>query len=71
MKKTLLAKGLNLSVPPKKLNYGDFLHPFEQFYSSMMKDTSEDNTRESLKPVGASIKDAAFDCYHSYNPKSE
>ena len=30
--KSLLAKELNLSVPPKVLNYADFLHPFEQAY---------------------------------------
>ena len=30
--KSLLAKGLNFSLPPKKLNYADALAPFEQFY---------------------------------------
>ena len=40
--KTLLAKGLNLSVPPKKLNYRDFIHPFEQLYSSIEKGASNE-----------------------------
>ena len=31
--KSLLSKGLNLSIPPKKLNYGDFLMPFESLYN--------------------------------------
>ena len=69
--KTLLAKGLNLSIPPKKLNYGDFLLPFELLYNELIKNVPKEHVSESLEPVGASLKNAAFDCYYNYDPKSE
>ena len=33
--KSLLVKGLRLSLPPKKLNYADYLVNFELFYRSI------------------------------------
>ena len=35
--KKLLVKGLNLSIPPKSLNYADFLAPFEFLYTKLLK----------------------------------
>ena len=29
IEKTVLAKGLNFALPPKKLNYADYLTPYE------------------------------------------
>ena len=69
--KTLLTKGLNLSIPPKKLNYGDFLMPFELLYKQMIGKLKSDYSNIELDPVGAAIKEAAYDCYHSYDPKIE
>ena len=69
--KSLLVKGLNLSIPPKNLNYGDFLLPFELLYKEMTGYVSNERKKETLEPVGAFIKDAAFDCYYSYDPKME
>ena len=68
--KTLLTKGLNLSIPPKKLNYGDFLMPFELLYKQMIRSLHADHTQDELDPVGASIKDAAYQCLYSYDPKT-
>ena len=33
--KSLLVKGLKFSIPPKKLNYADYLVNFELFYRSI------------------------------------
>ena len=33
--KSLLVKGLRFSLPPKKLNYADYLTNFESFYKSI------------------------------------
>ena len=68
--KSLLAKGLNLSIPPKKLNYADFLMPFEVLYKEM-KTSSHEPISDKIDPVGASMKDAAYDCLYSYDPKVE
>ena len=68
--KSLLVKGLNLSIPPKKLNYSDFLLPFKRLFQQMDKDCSE-QTNTRLDPVGATLKNAALDCFHAYDPKLE
>ena len=68
--KKLLAKGLNLSIPPKKLNYGDILTPFELLFRDILK--SEQNVDNSvLDPVASSIKNEAYKCFNSYNPNNE
>ena len=68
--KSLLVKGLNLSIPPKKLNYGDFLLPFEQVFYQLHKD-NPNLTPEEIDPLGAIIKGAACDCFKAYDPKLE
>ena len=67
---SLLAKGLNLSIPPKKLNYGDFLMPFESFFNQLISRNSNTSNSQT-DPVSAAIKNAAFECLHSYDPKAE
>ena len=68
--KSLLTKGLNLSIPPKKLNYGDFLMPFESLFNQLIKgQRNVSNTQTD--PVSAAIKNAAFECLHTYDPKTE
>ena len=69
--KKLLVKGLSLSIPPKRLNYADFLHPFEVLYRKLRSSVAPELSKETVEPVGAAIKDAAFDCLYSYDPKSE
>ena len=31
IEKNVLAKGLNFALPPKKLNYTDYLRPYERY----------------------------------------
>lgn len=68
--KSLLAKGLNLSVPPKVLNYADFLHPFEQAYYHLFNDNKQ-LTPEQLDQISSTIKSSACECLDSYDPKLE
>ena len=35
VEKSLLAKGLNFSLPPKKINFADYMTPFEQLYKGV------------------------------------
>ena len=37
--KNLLARGLNFSLPPRKLRFRDFLTPFEKFFKLIKKET--------------------------------
>ena len=69
--KTLLAKGLNLAIPPKKLNYGDFLLPFESLFKELSESLKSDYSCDAMDPVAASMKDAALNCFYSYDPKTE
>ena len=64
--KSLLSKGLNLSIPPKKLNYADFLHPFEQAYYHLRADNLSPDESD---PISAIMKAAACDCLQTYDPK--
>ena len=68
--KSLLAKGLNLTIPPKKLNYADFLLPFEQAFYQLHTNNPE-LTPEESDPINAIMKAAACDCLRSYDPKLE
>ena len=47
--KRLLAKGLNYALPPIKLNYGDYMTPFELFYREIRKQPIEDLELEKVK----------------------
>ena len=69
--KTLLVKGLNLSIPPKSLNYADFLQPFETLFSQLLSSSSGQLSTASTDTVSCSIKTAALKCLNSYQPKLE
>ena len=69
--KSLLAKGLNLSIPPKKLNYGDFLQPFQSFYTSVLKSQTDSLATQKADLISASIKNTFLEYLNSYNPKIE
>ena len=69
--KKLLVKGLNLSIPPKSLNYADFLAPFEFLYTKLLKAHPNGIDNSTADPLRAAIKDSAFECFHSYDPKVE
>ena len=68
--KMLLAKGLNLSIPPKKLNYGDTLAPFKLLYRDVLK-SEPAFSNHMKKPLEASLRNTAFDCLNNFDPKLE
>ena len=47
--KNLLAKGLNYALPPKKLNYADYLVPHELLYKNIIDSIKGDNILERVK----------------------
>ena len=54
----------------KKFYYGDFLMPFESLFNQLIKCQSNISSCQT-DPVSAAIKNAAFECLHSYDPKTE
>ena len=64
LEKRLLAKGLNHALPPIKLNYGDYMTPFELFYREIRKLPIEDHELEKVK---TEIKKEAYSSFDNYN----
>ena len=62
--KSLLYKGLNFAIPPDKLEYSDFLLPFELLYRDIQNLDVTDQKKQLLK---ARIKDSALSSFSSYN----
>ncbi|XP_057290203.1 uncharacterized protein LOC130612883 [Hydractinia symbiolongicarpus] len=65
--KSLLVKGLNFSVPPQSLNYGDYLVNYETLFRDIRGINLLNN--EDLDFVKTRIKDVALSTYRSYNDK--
>ena len=63
--KSLLTKGLNFSIPCKKLDYADYLVQFELFFRDIRNLNILSN--EDLDFVKAKNKEAALFSYRSYN----
>ena len=49
IEKTVLAKGLNFALPPKKLNYADYLTPYELLFRDIKKLSVNDSILERVK----------------------
>ena len=64
LEKRLLAKGLKYVLPPRKLNYGNYMTLFEFFYCEMQKLPIEDH---ELEKVTTEIKKDAYSSVDSYN----
>ena len=64
MEKSLLAKGLNFSLPPRKLNFADYMTPFELLYRNVKDCDISSHTLDVLK-VG--LKNIAFSSFNRYN----
>ena len=62
--KSLLCKGLNFAILPDKLEYFDFLLPFELLYRDIQNLDVTDQKKQLLK---ARIKDSALSSFSSYN----
>ena len=61
--KSLLCKGLNFAIPPKTLEYADYLLPFELLYCDIH---NLDITNEKKEVLKTRIKDCAFSSFYSY-----
>ena len=64
LEKRLLAKGLNHALPPIKLNYGDYITPFELFYREIRKLRIEDHELDKVK---TEIKKEAYSSFDNYS----
>ena len=60
VEKSLLAKGLNFSIPPKKLNFADYMCPFENLYKNVK---NCDASRQNLDILKIDMKK---DCVHFF-----
>ena len=67
--KTLLAKGLNLSIPPKHLKYADSLLPFELLYRDIIN--SDHEFSDGKEPFEAALRNSAYEFFKNYNAKQE
>ena len=47
--KSLLCKGLNFSIPPKRLDYGDHMLPFELLFRDLNKNGMPNEDKGFLK----------------------
>ncbi len=63
--KTLLAKGLNFSIPPKNLNSADFMAPFETLYKEVK--TSNIISKHKLDLLKVDLKKVAYSSFNRYN----
>ena len=64
IEKKVLVRGLNFALPPVKLNYADYLTPFELLFRDVSKLPVSDNILERLK---VEIKREAFSSYDNYS----
>ena len=62
--KSLLVKSLKFSIPPKKINYADYLANSELFYGSIYELDSMSN--KNLDFVITKIKAAALTSFRNY-----
>ena len=62
--KSLLCKGLNFAIPPKTLEYGDYLLPFELSYRDIH---NLDITNEKKEVLKIRIKDFVFSSFNFHN----
>jgi len=62
---SLLSKGLNFAIPPSKLEYADFLLPFELLYRDTLQfDELSTQNRDFLR---TKIKDTCLSTFNEYN----
>ena len=67
--KRLLSKGLSFSIPPKNLNHGDALLPFELLFKPISKATN--HSSESISACKAALQNEAYNMLNSFDPKNE
>ena len=67
--KCLLSKGLSFSIPPKNLNYGDALLPFELLFKPMS--TVKSLTPDTITACKAAIQNEAYGMLNDFDTKKE
>ena len=65
VERSLILKGLNFSIPPKKLNHVDYLVNSELFYRDIYK--LDVLSAEDLDFIKTKTKDIALSSFHTYN----
>ena len=60
IEKTILAKGLNFALPPKKLNYADYLTPYKFLFRDIKELSVDDSILERVKVDMRKIYLSAF-----------
>ena len=66
--KTVLPKGLNFALPPKKLNYADYLTPYELLLRDIKELAVGDNTLERVK---IDVKKICFSSFENFEFKNK
>ena len=66
--KKVLARGLNFSIPPRKLRYCNFLSSFEMLYRKLTRQTISPSSGHDQDSIKTKLKDIALSGYRSYRP---
>ena len=66
--KSLLCKGLNFSIPPKRLDYADHMLPFELLFRDINKNETPNEDKELIE---TRLKASTFTSFWSYDYKKE
>ena len=65
--KEILSKGLNIAIPPTKLNFCSFLTPFEKFYNQLKQEPVNIHSGFFPDPIKVKLKGIAYSGFQSYN----
>ena len=68
IEKTVLAKGLNFALPPKKLNYADYLTPYELLFGDIKELSVDDSILERVK---VAMKKICLSSFENFKFKDE
>ena len=68
IEKTVLAKGLNFALPPKKLNYADYLTPYELLFRDIKELSVDDSILERVK---VDMKKICLSSFENFTFKDE
>ena len=68
VEKTILAKGLNFALPPKKLNYADYLTPYELLFRDIKELSVDDSILERVK---VDMKKICLSSFENFKFKDE
>ena len=66
--KSLFCKGLNFAIPPKRLDYADYMLPSELLFRDINKNEMPNEDKKFIK---SRLKDSAFTSFQSYNYNGE